>query len=364
MSAAPFRAAHAVGQDWSSVASTLAGHLGPRDPAYTLGFLYLTEELGRDARNILAFLKDITGVDAWVGAVGAGICGTGTELFGERAASALLAPLDPADFRVIDAAGAGAAFPAERGVTLAVVHGDPANRDIPDIVAGFAEETSAFLVGGLTAVQPDAQLARTVAGGGLSGVLLAPGLGIATGLSQGCAPIGPAHIITDGRANVLVELDRRPALDVFIEEIGPELAVDLERAGRLVQVALPVPGADRGDYLVRNLTAIDPDRGLIAIGELIDTGQTLTFCTRSPATAMEDLRRMLRDLRGRLGAPPRGGLYFSCVARGPHLFGPGSRELALIAEELGEFPLAGFYASGEIFNHRLYGYTGVLAVFP
>ena len=34
-----------------------------------------------------------------------------------------------------------------------------------------------------------------------------------------------------------------------------------------------------------------------------------------------------------------------------------------IAEALGEVPLAGFFANGEISNSRLYGYTGVIALF-
>jgi len=194
--------------------------------------------------------------------------------------------------------------------------------------------------------------------------MLAPGVGAVTGLSQGCTPIGPSHVITDGRANVLVELDRRPSLDVFVEDIGRDLALELERAGRMVHVALSVPGSDRGDYLVRNLTGIDPDRGLIAIGDTIDTGQALTFCMRNRDTATADIRRMASDMAARLGGPPSAGLYFSCVARGPNLFGPKSREMTLIADALGDFPVAGFYANGEIFNHRLYGYTGVLVLFP
>jgi small ligand-binding sensory domain FIST len=35
----------------------------------------------------------------------------------------------------------------------------------------------------------------------------------------------------------------------------------------------------------------------------------------------------------------------------------------LVQSELGDLPLAGFFANGEISNDRLYGYTGVLAVF-
>ena len=88
------------------------------------------------------------------------------------------------------------------------------------------------------------------------------------------------------------------------------------------------------------------------------------FCIRNHNSAVADLKRMTSEISRRLGRPPRAGLYFSCVARGPNLLGQGSQEMGLITQSLGYFPIAGFYANGEIFNHRLYGYTGVLVLFP
>ena len=41
---------------------------------------------------------------------------------------------------------------------------------------------------------------------------------------------------------------------------------------------------------------------------------------------------------------------------------PDSAELRTIRQELGDFPLVGFFANGEISCNRLYGYTGVLTV--
>jgi small ligand-binding sensory domain FIST len=366
-----FRAAHAAGEDWGRVAKALSDQLGPGgDRPEGLGFLYLTEPLAADLGSVLTFLRETTGVADWVGAVGFGVAANRAEYFNEPAGAALVAPFGPGDYHLLrsiitDRPGKnGIGRFAAAGVPVGIVHGDAANGTLPDIVSALADESGAFLAGGLTALAARAQIAGEVTGGGLSGVLIAPGVGAITGVSQGCAPIGPAHAITDGRANVLVELDRRPSLDVFLEDIGPDLAAHLERAGRMVHVALAVPGSDRGDYLVRNITGIDPDRGLMAIGETIDTGQSLTFCMRNRDTAVADLKRMASDMARRLGTPPSAGLYFSCVARGPNLFGPDGREMKLIAEALGDFPIAGFYANGEIFNHRLYGYTGVLVLFP
>src|SRR5262249_60797082 len=83
----------------------------------------------------------------------------------------------------------------------------------------------------------------------------------------------------------------------------------------------------------------------------------------APANAAAALERMLKELKARAGGPPRAGLYFSCVARGPNLFDEPMRETALIRDAFGDFPLAGFFGNGEIAHNRIYGYTGVLALF-
>jgi small ligand-binding sensory domain FIST len=60
---------------------------------------------------------------------------------------------------------------------------------------------------------------------------------------------------------------------------------------------------------------------------------------------------------------PRGALYYSCVARGEHLFGSRGAELQQVRQVLGDVPLVGFFCNGEISRDRLYGYSGVLTVF-
>ena len=100
---------------------------------------------------------------------------------------------------------------------------------------------------------------------------------IATGLTQGCTPIGQAHKITRAQNNIIVEIDGRPALDVFKEDIGELLARDLRRVAGYIFAALPITGSDTGDYLVRNLVGIDPNHGLIAIGDMVEPGRSIMF---------------------------------------------------------------------------------------
>jgi small ligand-binding sensory domain FIST len=71
----------------------------------------------------------------------------------------------------------------------------------------------------------------------------------------------------------------------------------------------------------------------------------------------------LRDDLETDGLRIRGGVYVSCLARGRALFGSASAEIGWLQSQLGDFPLVGFFANGELSGRQLYGYTGVLTLF-
>ncbi len=374
---ARFAAGHAAGRDWATCAKACLDSLGPVPEGANLGFLYATDLLADDLASMLAFLRGTTGIQHWVGSVGLGIAAAGVELYVRPAAVVLAAALPADSFRIFAPLGGGAdtggltAFREDHGDWLTdhgpifgVAHGDPRTPALDQVLTALGGATSTFLVGGLSASRGAfTQIAETVTEGGLSGVLFDPGIAVAAGLTQGCAPIGTAHDVTKAQDDVIQELDGRPALEVFKEDIGELLAHDLRRVGGYIFAGFPIAGTDTGDYLVRNLTGIDTGRGWIQVGEPVEAGRRVIFCRRDHDSALADLRRMLRDVKRRAGAAPKAALYFSCVARGRSLFGAKSEELKLIQSELGPLPLAGFFANGEISNDRLYAYTGVLAVF-
>ena len=368
-----FHYAHAGGPSGSAAIEACIEKLGPTLPQNGLGMLYVTDAIGDQLPAALERLKRATGIDEWVGSVGIGICATGREYFDEPAAAVMIADLDQTSYRVFETirddlgefSRDNAAWIARAPARFGIVHADPRNQRTGDIVADLADELEGFLVGGLSSSRAvPAQIAGGVTEGGVSGVLLSESVAVATALSQSCMPIGPGHQITDCQGNVIIELDGRPALDVFKEEIGDELAGDLRRVGGLIFAALPVSGSDTGDYLVRNIMGFDVDRGLIGIGELVERGALVQFCRRDADAAEQDLGRMVDSVKQRAGAEPRGALYFTCLARGPNMFGEASEELRLIERTLGDVPLVGFFCNGEISHNRLYGYTGVLTLFP
>ena len=367
-----FKAAYASGADWSGTARACLDALGEVPEGANLGFLYATDPLAGDAGNLVALLRGATGIKHWVGTTGFGVAGSGVEIYDRPAVSLLVGRFPEASFQVFQPVTRNLedfhrccdGWLSRNPPLFGVVHGDPRNPLVPHLIDDLSSDTSAFLVGGLSASRNGiVQLADQVSEGGLSGVLFSAGLDVAAGLSQGCQPIGPSRRITAAERNVVIAVDGQPALDVLLDDLGVETAEDLRPVDPNTMVAFPVAGSDTGDYMVRNIMGIDAEQGWLAVGEIVESGQDILFCRRDEAAARADLKRMLDQVKGRLRAPARAALYFSCIARGKHLFGPDAAEMRLIREELGDLPLAGFFANGEISNNRLYGYTGVLALF-
>ncbi len=342
-----FAYGHAAAPTWRECVSACAGRLGR--PGRGLGFVYFSDALVNDASRILEELQDRTGVQDWVGSVGLGVLATGAEYQEEPAMAAMVAEIS--DFSVFS----GRSPLKKEAAHFAIVHADPAAPDVAGLIADLsAKVASGFLVGGLSSSRSrTVQIANAVLSGGLSGATLAPQVAVATRLTQGCVPYPGRFRVTECEHNIIGRLDDRPALEVLQEVIG---------ADRQVLVGIPVPGSDTGDYTARNLVGIDPRNKLIAIGEVVEPGSELLFCKRDQAAARQDLRRISEELSSKVPSP-RGALYFSCLARGEHMFGSRGAELGVIRRALGEVPLVGFFCNGEISRDRLYGYTGVLTLF-
>ncbi len=369
-----FRAAHATAETWQEAARGIILALGKLEAAHRIGFLYVTDAYADSFEEISIFMRQTTGVPHWVGTVGLGVIGSDREYFDEPAMSVMIAPIAEDAFRLFrNPMDNPRAMRQEYGdwlkevdSPLVIVHADPRGDSLLDDIEDLATATNGFLIGGLTASRGRfSQLADNVDEGGMSGLMLSlHSVPVQLGLTQGCSPIGQPRTVTESEENVMFGIDDQTALDALKEDIGDVLSRDLSRIEGYIFAALPVPGSDTADYLVRNLVGIDESAGAVAIGSSVEEGDRIMFCRRDRDSAVEDMQRMLNDLKRRTGGREiRAGLYYSCVARGPNQFGEDSAELGIIRDALGDFPLTGFFANGEISNNRLYGYTGVLALF-
>jgi small ligand-binding sensory domain FIST len=102
----------------------------------------------------------------------------------------------------------------------------------------------------------------------------------------------------------------------------------------------------RGDFLVRSILGMDQKKEAIAVGDTPRVGQTVQFHVRDAATAHEDLQLLLDAQQ--LKEAPLGAMLFTCNGRGARLFKDGRNDVQTIRDRLGDLPLAGFFAAGEI----------------
>ena len=382
--------------------------------APTLALLYVTDHYAGAAQEILDHLSgELPAVTDWSGTVGIGIASNNVEYFDEPAMAVMLCELPSDQYRVFSGvAPLNLGFEAH----TALVHADGGTQDLTELVQEMASRTATgYLFGGLSASRTRAvQFAiggdgnmrgqgavRGVFSGGLSGVAFGSGVSLVSRVTQGCQPVSRLRRIGAADRNVVTDIDGEPALDVLLRDLGVSLAKPHEAlaAIRATLVGL-VRGADAGgdnamgrggnfgsDVIVRHIIGLDPGRRGIAVADQVEAGMQLAFCQRNVQAAKADLIRVCAEIREELEPleltmetasalaasqaesaphPARriaGALYVSCSGRGgPHFGGP-SAELQIVRRALGDVPLVGFFAGGEIARHHLYGYTGVLTVF-
>jgi small ligand-binding sensory domain FIST len=204
---------------------------------------------------------------------------------------------------------------------------------------------------------------------GAVGVLIR-GAKFRTVVSQGCRPVGRPMVITKGQDNVIGELGGQSPLEYLrglIEEV-PAKDKQLMQRGLLIGLAMSEYRDEfkRGDFLIRNLIGLDPRTGGLAVTDRIRLGQTVQFQIRDAATADEDLREMLRAVKGE-GFQAKGGLLFSCNGRGTRMFSTPDHDAKAIQSEAGPLALAGFFAAGELGPVRgsnfIHGFTASTVLF-
>jgi len=201
---------------------------------------------------------------------------------------------------------------------------------------------------------------------GLSGDVV-----VDTLVAQGCRAIGRPMPITACEGNMILALDKRRPVDV-LRELHESLG---EADKRLMRTALHV-GIEmnerslefrQGEFLVRNLVGVDPERGAVQVASKVRPWQVVQFLLRDARTAEEDLVFLLERYRDQNHPRASGALLFSCLGRGKGLFGVADHDTGLFRARLGAVPLGGFFCNGEIGpvggKTFLHGYTSAFGLF-
>ena len=411
---------HATHPQWQMAAGLVLAQLRAQMALHgyanapTLALLYITDHYASAAQEILAHLSgELPEVTDWSGTVGVGIASNNVEYFDEPALAVMLCELPPDQYRVFSGvAPLGLGFEAH----TALIHADGDTPDLPELIQEMALRTgSGYLFGGLSASRTQSVqfavggngnlrghgAASGVFSGGLSGVAFGEGVAVVSRVTQGCQPVSKTRIVTACDANVVTELDGQPALDALLLDLNVSLAVPqqaltavratlvglVERQDIDGQQGVNLRGSFGSDVLVRHIIGLDPVRRGIAVANRLENGMQMAFCQRNVQAARADLTRICAEIREELEPqeltrqtatalaqseaesaphPQRGiagAVYVSCSGRGGPHFGGASAELQIVRRALGDVPLVGFFAGGEIARHHLYGYTGVLTVF-
>ena len=411
---------HATHPQWPMAAGLVLAQLRAQIALHdyasnpTLGLLYITDHYAAQAREILDFLgAELPEITDWSGTVGVGIASSNVEYFDEPALALMLCELPADQYRVFSGVaplgvGDGMGFEPH----TALVHADAGTPDVAELIAEMAARTATgYLFGGLAssrngsvqfAVGGNGNIkgqgaASGVFQGGLSGVAFGDGVALISRVTQGCQPVTAQRVISAADGNLILELDGQPALDILLADL--HISLDQPQAAmatlRATLVGLTDAGSDAvgrtgnfgADVVVRHIIGLDPTRRGVAIADRAEVGMRMAFCRRDAEAARADLVRICAEIREELEpeelslplatalAGPAaqvapnvarrvaGAIYVSCAGRGgPHFGGP-SAELQIVRRALGDVPLVGFFAGGEIARHHLYGYTGVLTVF-
>lgn len=406
---------HATHPQWQMAAGLVLAQLRAQMtlPGYaatpTLGLVYITDHYASMASEILDHLgAELPEVTDWSGTVGVGIAASNVEYFDEPALAVMLCGLPSDQYRVFSGV---APLPAGFAPHTALVHADASTPDVGELIAELADRTATgYLFGGLAASRGEAVQfaiggngnmrgqgkAAGVFRGGLSGVAFGEGVSLISRVTQGCLPVAAARSITACDGNVVLELDGEPALDVLLHDLDisldePQAAVAMLRSTLvgLTEASQDIVGRTGNfgsDVLVRHIIGLDPNRRGVALASPVAEGMRMAFCRRDAAAAKADLVRICAEIREELeplelplavatalAAEPQtvpsparriaGAVYVSCAGRGGPHFGSPSAELQIVRRALGDVPLVGFFAGGEIARRHLYGYTGVLTVF-
>ena len=363
--------------DARTVISDCVAQLEKSPVEFNFAFIYVTDAMSADYPDLLQQCKKQTGIEHWLGTIGVGIIASGQEWYDRPAVSIMLAKFDVNEFTMLPLVKNISDmalldwWPDKYLTNFGIIHGDPFYPQTQNLIEDIQHQVKeCFLVGGLTSSRDNQYQVsdEMFTGGGVSGVFFSENIPVLTNLSQGCRPIGAKRTITRAKDNVVYSLavaDQKsePALDALMQDFKiTDISELKERAGEIF-MGLCITGSDQSDYTVRNLIGVDAAQKLFAINDSLIEGHEIIFCERNKQTAIEDMQHMLDKISSRLKQKPKGGIYISCLGRGREQFGKNSEEIKMIHNTLGDFPLTGFFANGEVHHNKLYGYTGVLTLF-
>ena len=205
--------------------------------------------------------------------------------------------------------------------------------DVNTILEGVRLEVGCPLVGA-GAGQPWGQPRQTfqywdreVFSHGMLGLALGGPFALEIGICHGTAPSGIASVVTKAAGNHILEMDGRPAGDVWRETTGCR-AEDLVHQSHFATWALgvEVKGPEgQIERAIRGAFGFDPQTSAIILQAAVPEGARVMLHHRTIENILGGTEEMARDLAARLrGRRPWAVLGFECAARTYPFLGPAN----------------------------------------
>lgn len=151
-----------------------------------------------------------------------------------------------------------------------------------------------------------------------------PTLAVITQATHGFVAVGEPMVVTAAEGNRLLELDGRPAWQVYTERLGlPPTATcaDTIPVGALAEALSPEAAAEYGnDHILRAVTKADPD-GAMHYATNCPVGAQLYLTIRDEERIFNDMDRMMQQMVAQAAGRPVAAVFHAdCLARGRVLF--------------------------------------------
>ncbi|MCB9839133.1 MAG: FIST C-terminal domain-containing protein [Phycisphaeraceae bacterium] len=173
------------------------------------------------------------------------------------------------------------------------------------------------------------------------------GVGVWNGCQGGWEPFGPERTVTRSCANVLHELDGKPALGVYEEYLG-DVAREMPAAALRYPLALKRP--DNAAPVVRTVLGVSREEQTMTFAGDIPEGSKVQLMRSTSERLVEGARSAIEMAPGETFENRSSVcVSISCVGRRLMLRHRAEEELEIIAERLPEgAPQIGFYSYGEL----------------
>ena len=170
---------------------------------------------------------------------------------------------------------------------------------------------------------------------------------VGSGSQGGWSIFGPERVVTRSDANVLYELDGKPALELYKRYLG-ELAAGLPASALLFPLAIR-SGAE-GEQLVRTVLAVDEhDQSMTFAGDIPEGWRAQLMRSSSDRLVDGAAGAAAQSGNGLSSSGPTLGIAISCVGRRLVLGERTEEEIEATLEALpAGTELIGFYSYGEI----------------